>query len=53
MFTFDWKTFAVLGASAIGIILACKVDKTEAKSALENFTSVAFSPIKVVNKIEG
>lgn len=48
----NWKTVAALGASVVGIILAAKVDKNEAKSALEHFAEVVFAPNKVINNVE-
>ena len=29
----DWKSFGVLGLTAVAIILACKLDSTDAKEA--------------------
>ena len=48
----NWKTVAALGASIVGIVLAAKVDKTDAKSALEHFAEVVFAPKHVITESE-
>ncbi len=50
--TVNWKTVAALGASIVGIVLAAKVDKTDAKSALEHFAEVVFAPKHVITESE-
>ena len=50
--TVNWKTVAALGASIVGIVLAAKVDKNDAKSALEHFAEVVFAPKHVITESE-
>lgn len=50
--TINWKTVAALGASIVGIILAAKVDKSNAKGALEHFAEVVFAPKHVIIESE-
>lgn len=50
--TINWKTVAALGTSVIGIILAAKVDKSDAKTTLEHIAEVVFGPKKVITNNE-
>ena len=47
-FNFNWKTCAAIGVSIVGIILASKVSKDDAKNALDFIVSSVFSSNKVV-----